>query len=294
MRSKSEKYQRELALLDRALPMGRSAPFGSPILGAIRLGFFLFYTLLLVPLQFLILNLMPSRALFLPRLYHRTTAKVMGLRMKTRGKAAQGKNDKTQPTLFVANHASYLDVVVLGSLLDASFVAKADIADWPFFGMLSKLQRTIFIDRKRGSTHRQRDDIGNRLRKGDNLILFPEGTSSNGSSVLPFRSALFSVLESGETPITVQPVSVSYTKINGMPIGRDYRPLVAWYGTMELLPHLWNFAGLGRVEIIVEFHPPVRLRDFSTRKELARHCGEIVAKGVATALHGGEKALSRH
>ena len=147
-----------------------------------------------------------------------------------------------RPTLFVCNHSSYLDITVLGSMILGSFVAKTEVASWPFFGMLAKLQRTIFVDRRRHSTHTQRDDLLARLTEGDNVILFPEGTSNDGNRVLPFRSALFSVAEprrhgGGEGQIKdliVQPVSIAYVRLNGLPVGHGLRPLFAWYGDMEL------------------------------------------------------------
>src|SRR3546814_8218171 len=99
-----------------------------------------------------------------------------------------------------------------------------------------------------------------RLEAGDDLVLFPEGTSGDGNRVLAFKSALFSVAErrpQGE-PLTVQPVSIAYTRLDGLPLGRYLRPFFAWYGDMELGHHLWHAIGLGRVTVMVEFHEPVR------------------------------------
>ena len=97
--------------------------------------------------------------------------------------------------LFAANHVSYLDITVLGSLLDASFIAKTEVAGWPLFGWLARLQRSVFIDRRARSTAHQRDSIAARLAAGEALILFPEGTSGDGNRLLPFKSALFSVAD---------------------------------------------------------------------------------------------------
>jgi 1-acyl-sn-glycerol-3-phosphate acyltransferase len=161
--------------------------------------------------------------------------------------------------LFVANHASYLDITVLGALIRGSFVAKAEIADWPFFGLLAKLQRTVFIERRSAQAAKHRDEIARRLEAGDDLILFPEGTSSDGNRILPFKSALFSVAEREVEgrPLTVQPVSVAYLKLDGLPIGREWRPNVAWYGAMNLLKHAWNLFTLGKLTVEVGFHPPL-------------------------------------
>src|SRR4030095_4474633 len=116
--------------------------------------------------------------------------------------------------------------------------------------------------------------------------------SNDGNRTLPFRSALFGVAErtaedgAPEPPLTIQPISLAYVRLNGMPIGRSLRPFLAWYGDMELLDHLWQVAGLGRITVAVEFHPPVTLAQFGSRKPLSEYCQRAVAEGVATALAG--------
>ncbi|HWU00334.1 MAG TPA: lysophospholipid acyltransferase family protein, partial [Terriglobales bacterium] len=257
---------------------------GSSWLAAWRLLFYVGLTLALLPPQ-LVFVLLRLRGLAtrLPLHYHRLCCRIFGFEI-----IHVGEISKTHPTLFVANHSSYLDIPVLGATLPASFVAKTEVASWPGFGLLAKLQRTVFVDRKRGTTDRQRDDIQVRLEAGDNLVLFPEGTSNDGNRVLPFRSALLSVAESSikGAALTVQPVSVSYTGLNGVPLGHGLRPLLAWYGDMTLGPHLWAFCRLGRVRVVVEFHPTTTVAAYSSRKDLTRYCFERVANGVASALAG--------
>jgi 1-acyl-sn-glycerol-3-phosphate acyltransferase len=190
--------------------------------------------------------------------------------------------------LFVANHVSYADITVLGSVIAGSFIAKVEVADWPFFGWLAKLQRSVFVDRRVRSAITQRDAISKRLAVGDALILFPEGTSSDGNRVLPFKTALFAAAEHGRglSPVVVQPVSIAYTRLDGMPIGRLYRPLFAWYGAVDLAPHIWSMIGLGIVEVVVEFHPPTFLSDCGSRRALASYCYARIAGGLAGALFG--------
>jgi lyso-ornithine lipid O-acyltransferase len=189
--------------------------------------------------------------------------------------------------LFAANHISYLDITVFGSLIAGSFVAKTEVAGWPLFGWLARLQRSVFINRQVRSAAEHRDTIAARLAANEALILFPEGTSGDGNRVLPFKSALFSVANHRATgPVTVQPVSIAYTRLDGMPIGRRLRPLFAWYGSMALAPHLWKVLGLGTVEVVVQFHPPTTLAECGSRKALARYCEELVAGGLASALSG--------
>ena len=125
-----------------------------------------------------------------------------------------------------------------------------------------------------------------RLNTGDNLMLFPEGTSSDGTRVLPFRSALFGVaqLRRDEKPIAVQPVAIAYTRLDGIPLGRYWRPLFAWFGDLDLVPHLWQMVCLGETEAVVTFFPPVDIDKLGDRKKLAEYCFRQVSRGGA----GGE------
>jgi lyso-ornithine lipid O-acyltransferase len=255
---------------------------GSPVLRVWRLAVYLGWTVLLMPVQAIGLMLRAPWVATFPRWYHRRCCRILGLRVRAIGRPAAAR-----PVLFAANHISYLDITVLSSLLAASFVAKTEVARWPLFGWLAKLQRSVFVDRKVRSTAQQRDSIAARLAAKDALILFPEGTSGDGNRVLPFKSALFSVADHTATgPVIVQPVSVAYTRLDGLPIGRALRPLFAWYGSMAMAPHLWTMLGLGTVEVVVEFHPPTTLAECGSRKRLARYCEERVAAGLATALSG--------
>jgi lyso-ornithine lipid O-acyltransferase len=258
------------------------ARLGSPLLRARRLAVYLGWTLLLMPVQALGLVLRRPWVATFPRFYHRSCCRLLGLRVRRIGRPAPAR-----PVLFAANHISYLDITVLGSLLPASFIAKSEVARWPLFGQLARLQRSVFVDRRVRSTAQQRDSIAGRLAARDALILFPEGTSGDGNRVLPFKSALFSVADHAATgPVTVQPVSIAYTRLDGMPIGRHLRPLFAWYGAMALAPHLWTVIGLGTIEVVVEFHPPTTLAECGSRKRLARYCQDRVAAGLASALTG--------
>jgi 1-acyl-sn-glycerol-3-phosphate acyltransferase len=262
--------------------MGGMTRMGSPLLRVVRLAVYLAFTLPLMPVQaFGLLLRRPWVATF-PRWYHRRCCRILGLRVR-----AIGRPIAARPVLFASNHVSYLDITVLSSLLAASFIAKTEVARWPLFGWLAKLQRSVFVDRRVRSTAQQRDSIAERLAAKDALILFPEGTSGDGNRVLPFKSALFSVADHPEVgPLAVQPVSIAYTRLDGMPIGRALRPLFAWYGSMAMAPHLWTVLGLGTVEIVVEFHPPTTLAECGSRKMLARYCYDRVAAGVAVALSG--------
>ena len=256
---------------------------GSPTRACLRIVAYVAITLPLLPLQALAVFFKLELARTLPPAYHRLVCRILGIRV-----AAQGELAKNRPLLIVGNHTSYLDIEVLGSLIPGSFVAKAEIARWPFFGWLAKLQRSVFIERRSSKAREHKDEIEKRLLDGDVLILFPEGTSNDGNRILPFRSALFSVAErrvEGEA-LVVQPVSLAYTRLDGMPMGRSFRPFFAWYGDMELPPHLWQMLGLGIVTAEVIFHEPVTIDRFGSRKALAEHCWRIVSEGLASLLTG--------
>lgn len=222
--------------------------------------------------------------------YYRVLCRLIGIEVIVRG-----KQSTAAPRLVVANHISYYDIVVLGSVIPGDFIAKADIADWPGFGWMAKAGQTIFIDRRRSATTQARDQIQERLDAGDTLIMFPEATSGDGNYMKPFKSALFTVAERHvldadgvERPVSVQPVSLAYTRLNGMPLGIGWRPFVAWYGDMELGSHLWQLTRLGRITAEITFHAPVTLAQFTTRKELARHCDRVTRAGFARLLAGRE------
>lgn len=258
---------------------------GSTVLRVRRTALYLVWTLLLMPVQGVGLILKRPWVAQLPRFYHRRCCRILGLDVRQIGEPVTAR-----PVLFAANHVSYTDITVLGALIPGSFIAKNEIAGWPFFGWLAKLQRSVFVDRQPRSTARQRDAIAERLAARDALILFPEGTSNDGNFVLPFKSALFSVVFNREQPIAVQPVSLAYTRLDGMPIGRSLRPFFAWYGDMDLTPHLWRLIGLGKIEAVVEFHPPVMVDEFPSRKALADFCHHRISRGVSRSLAGRHDA----
>jgi len=261
---------------------------GSPTLRLARLALYCAWTAGLMPVQLVGLALRRRWTSTLPVFYHRWCCRILGFRIQVIGTPTTER-----PVLYAANHISYTDITVLGSVIPGSFIAKSDVARWPFFGWLAKLQRSVFVDRRVRSTVAQRDAIGKRLADGDALILFPEGTSGDGNRVRPFKSALFGAAEQDEgiPPVVVQPVSLAYTRLDGIPIGRLYRPFFAWYGAVDLAPHLWSMMGLGTVEVVVEFHPPTFLRDCGSRKALAEYCHARIAGGVAAALFGRRQPM---
>ncbi|MDP6474962.1 MAG: lysophospholipid acyltransferase family protein [Alphaproteobacteria bacterium] len=249
------------------------------------------WTAALLPVQIFLVRFNMPLSKRLPMIWHRGVCRILAFRVEQHGEIS-----RTRPTMFVCNHTSYLDISILGAVLPASFVAKAEVRGWPLFGLLARLQRTVFVERRASRTAEHRDEMVRRLEKGDNLILFPEGTSNDGNRVLPFKSAFFGAAEktiNGE-PLTVQPVSISYIRLDGIPVGRGYRPYFAWYGDMEMAGHLWNVFGLGQTTVAVEFHQPVSIADFASRKEMSAHCHRVVSDGVSRGIHGRLGKAAKH
>jgi 1-acyl-sn-glycerol-3-phosphate acyltransferase len=250
-------------------------------------------SLLLMPVQWLGVTLHAGWRRSLPHAYHRFICRLMGMRITVLGTPVVGG------VLLAANHSGWLDIPILSAIAPVSFVAKQEVNGWPFFGTLARLQRTVFIRRERSKALEDRDNIRRRLTDGDALVIFPEGTSGDGNRVLRFKSSLLSAAELsvGEGAraahhAPVQPVSVSYVGLHGLPMGRENRPFFAWYGDMDLVSHLWAAMGTGPIDVVVEFHTPLTIDEAGGRKELAAAAETAVRGGLVRALSGANAAAA--
>lgn len=212
------------------------------------------------------------------RFYWSVVTRLLGLQVRLIGVPARMVNGR--PVVFVSNHSSWLDIPVLGGRIEACFVSKDEVGRWPFVGTIARLGRTVFISRQRHATGRERDVLRERLAAGDNLLLFPEGTTSDGSRVLPFRSAFFAIAEGTDPPL-IQPVSVVYDRLGGLPTGRASRPVFAWYGDMDLASHFWHFAQHRGLRASILLHPPLDPARFASRKALSHAVWQAVADGAS-------------
>jgi lyso-ornithine lipid O-acyltransferase len=254
------------------------------------LSVFVFLCLVLIPWQKSALYFKLKRRKTFPNRFHSVLCKLFGLNLIVIGKPIQGRG-----VLMVANHTSYFDILILSGIARISFVAKSEVAGWPLFGTLARLQETVFVERaKRSKIGEVSDQIRDRLVEGDALMLFPEGTSNDGNHVLPFKSALMGSVETeigkdangNSIHVPVQPVSLAYVGLHGLPMGRENRPMFAWYGDMELMPHLWEAIKLGPIDVVIEFHQPITVDMTGGRKALAAQAETIVRRGQARALAG--------
>ncbi len=253
--------------------------------GAVLAGFFCL-TVPLMPVQAALLRCSPRRARTFPHWYHRRVCRLLGLRIEIDGEVARDR-----PVLLVANHTSWLDIPVLSAVAPVSFVAKKEVGGWPFVASLARLQRSVFVDRaRRTAVGETASEILSRLAQGDTVVLFAEGTSSDGNRVLPFMTSLFAAAKpSGKvgeqaTDTVVQTLSLVYTRLHGIPLGRADRPHVAWYGDMEMRSHAWSLLKAGPLDVQIRIGPPVPLADFADRKDLARKSETQVREHVVRIL----------
>lgn len=245
----------------------------SRLRAGVKLAGFIAMTLPLMPVQWLFVKTSPKLARAFPHHYHRWVAKWLNIRIRIKGgPVAPG-------TLIAANHISWIDITVLSAVAPLSFIAKREVAGWAGFGTLARLQRTVFVDRdRRHATAEKRDEIATRLAEGDTLVLFAEGTSSDGLRVLPFKSAFFAAAEANG--VAVQPVTVAYRGWWGDVMPRRRRPFYAWYGDMDMAPHLWEALATGPIEVEVILHEPLTAASAGGRKRLAAEAEAAVRGGL--------------
>lgn len=200
-----------------------------------------------------------------------------GIRLRCHGTVP----DDAARWLIVANHVSWIDVAVLGGVIDGGFVAKDDVARWPLIGGLARRYGCLFVSRSR------RADVSAHAARiegwpgGQGLILFPEGTTSDGGSVLPFRSSLFPA--PGRRWAAVQPVAISFRRHDGTALSSSERRAVAWLDDDALLPHAFALAARGGVLAELWFEPVVVAASRKQAAVLSRSAIERRLAAIAAA-----------
>lgn len=249
--------------------------------------FFFTITPLLISLQWLLDKLNLPGWGFIASNYYRVLCRLLRIRVRTNGQPVHSR-----AVLFVSNHVSWADIVVIGSVAPVAFVAKREVRDWPLVGITAKMQRTVFVDRtRRHQTAETVGEIVQRLAGGTSVVLFAEGTSSDGNRVLPFRSALLGAVEEaavhgGADSILLQPMSITYTSQHGIPMGRQHRPLVAWYGDLDFMPHIKAFIERGAVDAVVSYGEPVQPDCATDRKAMTKQLEGSVRRLLTASLRG--------
>jgi len=262
-----------------AAPNLAKIKLSNPIRSTLSIILFLFWILLMFPVLFLYKFFNNKNINDFYLLFHKGACRIFALRCHIKGQVSTHR-----PTLFLSNHISYLDVIVLGSCTPAYFIAKSEVANWPLFGLLAKLQNTLFFERKGNQVRAQLDLMSTQFDKKNNLILFAEGTSTEGEHVEPFKSSLLQSVESAKEEVLIQPVTVSYTHYKNKPMDRSTRDHFAWYDTMPFGAHFFGAAGMSRADVSVIYHQPVKLSDFETRKDCAQYCCSQVRQGLERSI----------
>jgi 1-acyl-sn-glycerol-3-phosphate acyltransferase len=255
------------------------------MLRALFIGIFFFMmTPILISVQWVLDKLNLPGWGFIASNYYRVLCALLRIRVRVVGNPVRDR-----AVLFVSNHVSWVDIVVIGSIAPVAFVAKREVASWPLVGITAKMQRTVFVDR--GRRYQARDavsEIVKRVASGTSVVLFAEGTSSDGNRVLPFRSALLGAIEDrGDGgSILMQPMAITYIGQHGLPMGRQHRPLVAWYGDLDFMPHIRAFIKRGAVDALVTYGDPVPADRDTDRKAMSKRMEGTVRELLVTALRG--------
>lgn len=207
----------------------------------------------------------------------RGMARALGMQIERRGQPPG------EPTLLVSNHLGYADIVLIASQMRCVFLSKSEVADWPVVGLLARWMQTLFVDRgRRRDVTRVGREIRERLERGQSVVLFPEGTSTGGDAVLPFRSALLEPAARGGWP--VRTAALRYETPAGWPPARD---VVCWWGDASFAPHVLRLFALPgfRARIAFGSRPLVD----PDRKALARSLHEEVASRFGSLLEGEDQ-----
>lgn len=215
------------------------------------------------------------------RVFYNMVRRISGVRV-----VVEGRVSKLRPLMLVANHSSYLDVFVLGSILPISFTPKLEIRSWPVIGFFCVLADCVFIERRPADMQRAQAEMADRLRDEKVLVLFPEGTTGDGYHVKPFKSGFLSLVEDHDLP--VQPVVVAYTHIGKTPLNAAIRDQVAWIGEASFVTHFMRLLRFPYVQVTARFCEVERREDHEDRKELAKSCEGTIKVGLHAMLeaHG--------
>jgi 1-acyl-sn-glycerol-3-phosphate acyltransferase len=245
-----------------------------------RMVLVLLWTIAAIPAQALFLRI-PGRAKErFARRYWRGIRRILNVRLSIHGKLSPHR-----PTIFIVNHCSWLDIVTLGSVLPGCFVAKGEIAQWPFIGTIARLGRTVFVSRVKSGVDRERGTIVERLAAGDNIILFPEGTTSDGNRILRFQTAFLAIADAPSKP-DIQLVTLVYDRIDGLPMHRRDRAVVSWYGDMTMAGHYPGVGRLGSLHATLVLDAPIAAGTYPNRKQLSSALEARLASNAAALRQG--------
>lgn len=215
-----------------------------------------------------------------PMMFHRGCCRILGLNV-----VVVGDMDQSRPGLSLGNHVSYLDIFVLGGVIPGFFIAKSEVADWPLLGTLARLQNTLFFERKGRRAAQQVAQMQQHLKEDGRLILFPEGTSTLGVDVLPFKSTLFKAAELDDgQQVNIQTFALIHTDTKGQTPDLKQRGYYAWFDDTTFVAHFLAALAAPKATIELHFADVVTLEQFEDRKACAQHCHAEVLKRLRAAI----------
>ena len=237
------------------------------------------FIIITIPIQFLLNIFQLKLKNTYPLFFYKVIKNIAGINIDTEG--FERIIHKDTGTLYIANHVSWFDILCLGSILNARFIAKKEVASMGIFGFLAKLSNTFFIDNSnKNKIYQYNNFIREKLINGESLILFPEGTTSDGNSIRKFKSSLFECINSSKSLINVQPISICYVRKNNLPMGIYSRRFIAWLGETSMVGSMKEFLSSGSITVNLIFHPKVSMKQFDNRKELSSFCEEQILIGL--------------
>jgi 1-acyl-sn-glycerol-3-phosphate acyltransferase len=258
-----------------------------------RVLYFLFvyvpFMLIFCPTQWLWVKLGLPRWNIIPKLFHQLGAAFIGLKVTVIGKPVEGR-----PVLIVSNHISWTDIIAIGSVAPVTFVAKQEVKKWFFVGFMADLQRTLYVDRtRRHDAKRTTREMAKRMADGGAVLLFAEGQSDIGTHVLPFRSALVgaaqqAMMEAGASEVLIQPLTISYTRLQGLPVSRNERSLIAWIKSKSVKQNIREILTGGVKDVTLAFGTPMPLAQGADRKAVTK-AAETEVRRMLVALNRGQK-----
>ncbi len=226
-----------------------------------------------------------------PALFHRLLCAALRVRVRI-----HGRPDDAGRRLIVANHVSWLDIPVLGSIEPMTFLAKDEVGAPALGGALARLQGIVFVDRRRPRRIPEVNaQMAQAMTEGEPVVLFAEATTGDGNRLLRFRSSHFEAVRQAAVgaraaDAVVQPVFLDYSRIAGLTVGRRDRPLFAWYGDMTFFSHLRGFLSIGGIGCEVYFGAPIHVSPQTDRKTIARST-EMRVRDLARRARGPKSPI---
>ena len=248
----------------------------------LRLIIILFFLLIIIavsiPIQIICNILVFKLKKLYPLLFYQMIKMVIGININF----DEAKlNRRNRGVLYIANHVSWFDIICLGTLLNARFIAKKEVSKMGIFGFLASLSNTFFIDNEdKNKIIEYNRLIQKKLKGGENFIIFPEGTTSDGNGIINFKSSMLECAFDSNKKINIQPISICYSKLNNIPMGIYLRRNIAWVGDTSMVAAMFNFLRSGIITVDIVFHDLMSITNFKNRKELAAHCENQILGGL--------------